>query len=50
VIFGEQSSKYLKFKNDGALPTKIYVKNNNGETIPFINQEELQNKIESRQK
>ena len=27
VIFGEYSTKYLKLKNDGALPTKIYIKN-----------------------
>lgn len=37
VIFGEMSTKYLKFKNDGALPTKIYIKSNNGQVIPFVN-------------
>jgi len=30
VIFGEQCTKYLKFKNDGDLPTKIYLKTNDG--------------------
>lgn len=30
VIFGEQSTQYLKIKNTGALPTKIFVKSPNG--------------------
>lgn len=28
VIFGEQNTQYLKVNNTGALPTKIYIKDN----------------------
>ncbi len=38
--------RQVKLKNDGALPTKIFVKTNDGRTIPFVNQEELAKKIE----
>jgi hypothetical protein len=41
VIFGEQSTQYLKLKNTGALPTKIYVKTDDGKTIPFVTSEDL---------
>ena len=41
VIFGEQNTQYLKLKNTGALPTKIYVKSPDGTTIPFVSQEDL---------
>ena len=41
VIFGEQNTQYLKIKNNGALPTKLYVKCPDGTTIPFISQEDL---------
>jgi hypothetical protein len=37
VIFGESCTKYLKFKNEGALPTKIFIKTSDGKTIPFVN-------------
>lgn len=37
VIFGEQNTKSLKLKNDGALPTKIYIKTSDGKTIPYVN-------------
>lgn len=33
-------------KNEGALPTRVFVKTADGHTIPFINQEELAKKIE----
>ena len=36
----------MKLRNEGALPTKIYVKTNDGRTIPFVNQEDLQKKID----
>lgn len=42
VIFGEQSTQYLKINNTGALPTKIYVKDNNGNQVPFVSLDELQ--------
>lgn len=48
VIYGEQCSKNLKFKNDGALPTKIFIKTQDGKTIPFVNQEELTKRIEEQ--
>lgn len=41
VIFGEQCTRTLKLKNEGALPTRIFVKTNDGRTIPFVNQEDL---------
>ena len=37
VIYGEQCTKYLKLKNNGALSTKIFIKTNDGKNIPFIN-------------
>ena len=46
VIFGEQCTRQVKLRNEGALPTKIYVKTNDGRTIPFVNQEDLQKKID----
>lgn len=46
VIYGEQSTKYLRVKNDGALSTKVYIKTSDGKTIPFVNQEELSKRIE----
>jgi len=46
VIFGEQCTRTLKLKNDGALPTRIFVKTNDGRTIPFVNQDDLQKKID----
>jgi hypothetical protein len=36
----------VRLKNEGALPTKVFVKTPDGRSIPFINQEELQKKIE----
>ena len=41
VIFGEQSTRYLKIKNSGALSTKIYIKTNEGNTIPFFSMDDL---------
>ncbi len=46
VIFGEQCLRQIKLKNEGALPTKVYVKTSDGRTIPVVNQEELQKKID----
>jgi len=46
VIFGEQCTRTVKLKNEGALPTKVFVKTPDGRTIPFVNQEELNKKIE----
>ena len=48
VIFGEQSTQYLKIKNNGALPTKIYVKTAEGKTIPFVSPEDLNAKEKRR--
>ena len=50
VIYGEQCIRTIKIKNDGALPTKIFVKTVDGHTIPFVNQEELTKKIEEAEK
>jgi hypothetical protein len=41
VIFGEQQTRYLKLNNSGALATKIYVKTNDGRTIPFFSMDDL---------
>ena len=49
VIYGEQCTKLLKLKNEGALPTKIFIKTADGLTIPFINQDELNKKIEEQE-
>lgn len=46
VIFGEQCLRQVRLKNEGALATKVYVKGRDGRTVPFINQEELQKKID----
>jgi hypothetical protein len=46
VIFGEKALRQVRIKNEGALPTKVYVKTQDGRQIPFINQEELAKKIE----
>ena len=48
VIFGEQSTQYLKIKNNGALPTKIYVKTAEGRIIPFVSPEDLNAKEKRR--
>lgn len=49
VIFGEQQTKYLTLKNTGALPTKIYIKTNDGKTIQFFGMDDLK-KREQQQK
>ena len=46
VIYGEQCTRTVKLKNEGALPTRVFVKTPDGVTIPFVNQEELNKKIE----
>ena len=46
VIFGEQDTKYLKLKNNGALSTKIYIKTNDGRAIPFFSMEDLTSREE----
>jgi hypothetical protein len=46
VIFGEQCTRYLKLKNTGALATKIYVKTNDGRTIPFFSMDDLKKREE----
>jgi len=46
VIFGEQQTKYLKLKNSGALATKVYIKTNDGRTIPFFSMEDLRKREE----
>ena len=50
VIFGEQNTQYLKIKNNGALPTKIYVKSPDGTTIPFISVEDLKKNQKQRER
>ena len=37
VIYGEQSTRYVKLKNEGALNAKIFVKTPDGRQIPVIN-------------
>ena len=49
VIYGEQCTRYIKLKNEGALKAKIFVKTPDGRQIPVINQEELQKRIEEQQ-
>ena len=44
VIFGEQKTCHLTVKNSGALSTKIYVKTNEGRTIPFFNMDDLRHR------
>lgn len=46
MIYGEQCTRTVKLKNEGALPTKVFVKTPDGRTIPFVNQDELNKKIE----
>lgn len=41
VIYGEQQTCTLKIRNSGALSTKIYLKNNDGTSIPFFSMDEL---------
>lgn len=41
VISGEEKTKFLKIKNTGALPTKIYIKTNEGKSIQFFTMEDL---------
>ena len=41
VIFGEQNTQYLKLNNTGALTTKIYIKTQDGRTVPFLTLDEL---------
>ena len=49
VIYGEQNTQYLKIRNEGALPTKIYVKHPDGTTIPFVSVEDLKQKEKRRE-
>lgn len=46
VIFGEQSTKFLKIKNSGALATRLYLKTNDGRVIPFFSMDDLRNREE----
>ena len=46
VIFGEQVTRNLKVDNNGALPTKIYIKTSRGESIPVMSEEDLLEKRE----
>lgn len=48
VIFGEQSTQYLKLKNSGALATSIYIKDVQGRPIPFVSLDEVKAKEEER--
>ena len=48
VIFGEQSTQYLKINNTGALATKIYIKDNKGRQIPFVSVEEMKAREDMR--
>ena len=48
VIFGESNTQYLKIKNNGALPTKIYINSNDGRSIPFVSLEDI--KLREQQK
>lgn len=41
VIFGEQSTRYIKIKNSGALSTKVFIKTVEGHTIPFFSMDDL---------
>ena len=49
VIFGEQQTRHLKLKNSGALPTKIFIKTNEGKPIPFFSMEDLRKREEQQQ-
>lgn len=46
VIIGEHYTKYLKLKNNGSLPTKVYIKTNDGKKIPFFSMEDLRKREE----
>lgn len=46
VIFGEQSTKTLKLRNSGALATKVYIKTNEGRTIPYFSMDDLRDREE----
>lgn len=46
VIFGEQSTKFLKIKNAGALATRLFIKTNNGSVIPFFSMDDLRDREE----
>lgn len=48
MIFGEQKTCQLSIKNSGALPTKIYVKSNEGKAIPFFNMDDLRQREEQQ--
>lgn len=48
VIFGEQSTQYLKINNTGALATKIYIKDSRGRQIPFVSVDEIKTREEKR--
>ena len=50
VIFGEQKTCCLNVKNSGALPTKIYVKTNEGRTVPFFSMDDLRHREEQQRK
>lgn len=49
VIFGEQCTRYLKLNNTGALATKIYIKTNDGRTIPFFSMDDLKKREEQQE-
>jgi len=36
----------VKLRNEGALPTRVFVKTSDGRSIQFVNQDELQKKID----
>ena len=46
VIFGEQQKRQLRIRNAGALSTKIYLKSNDGRTIPFFSMDDLRKREE----
>lgn len=48
VIFGEQRTCQFTIKNSGALSTKVYVKSNDGKTIPFFNMDDLRAREEQQ--
>jgi hypothetical protein len=50
VIYGEQCTKWVKLKNEGALNAKVFVKTPDGRQIPVINQDELNRRIEEQSK
>lgn len=38
----------LTLKNEGALATKIFVKTRDGQSVPFVSQDELNKKLEEQ--